>query len=260
MGSPMLLSMTGWAVVTGASGGLGEGYATELARQGADIVLVARSADRLEALAERLRSLHHVQVRALPCDLTDRDARAGLIDELRATQVHTLVNNAGFGTLGTFIDIPAQRISDEVELNVVAVTELLHAFLPGMRDRGRGAVINIASTAAFQPIPTFATYAATKAYVLRLSVALWAELRDTDVRVLAVCPGPTDTSFFDAAGDDGVMSRRRSVEQVVATSFRALRRRQPYVVDGVVNSALAEATRFVPTGLATRMASWVAAH
>ena len=139
-----------------------------------------------------------------PCDLTDRGARAALVEELGATQVHTLVNNAGFGTLGPFDEIPAERISTEVELNVVALTELTKAVLPGMRARGRGAVINIASTAAFQPIPQFATYAATKAYVLRFSVGLWAELRDTDVRVLAVCPGPTDTAFFDRAGNDDI--------------------------------------------------------
>ncbi|MDO5066953.1 MAG: SDR family oxidoreductase [Propionibacteriaceae bacterium] len=252
--------MTGWAVVTGASSGLGEGYATRLATQGANLRLVARSADRLEGLAERLRSTHRVAVTVSPCDLTDRPARAELIDQLRCLEIHTLVNNAGFGSLGPFTELPSERISAEVELNVVALTELTRAVLPGMRSRGRGAVINIASTGAFQPIPRFATYAATKAYVLRLSVALWAELRDTDVRVLAVCPGPTDTAFFDRAGDDMVMSRRRSVEQVVDTSFKALRRRQPYVVDGLRNSLLAEATRFVPTGLATRLAAWVASH
>lgn len=252
--------MTGWAVVTGASGGLGEGFATRLAAEGADLLLVARSADRLHALAEQLRARYRVDVRVQPTDLTDRSARADLVTELSTLEVHTLVNNAGFGTLGNFADLPAKRISDEVELNVVALTELTRAVLPGMRARGRGAIINIASTAAFQPIPQFATYAATKAYVLRLSVGLWAELRDTDVRVLAVCPGPTDTAFFDRAGNDDVMSSRRSVEQVVDTSFRALRRRRPYVVDGVRNSVLAEATRFVPTGLATRMAGWVAQH
>lgn len=252
--------MTGWAVVTGASSGLGEGYAVRLAEQGANLILVARSADRLQDLAERLRSRHRVEVRVMACDLTDRTARAGLIDKLRGLEVHTLVNNAGFGSLGPFADLPEERISAELELNVVALTELTRTVLPGMRGRDRGAIINIASTAAFQPIPGFATYAAGKAYVLRLSVALWAELRDTGIRVLAVCPGPTDTSFFDRAGDDRVMSRRRSVEQVVATSFEALGRRRPYVVDGVRNSLLAEATRFAPVGLATRMAAWVARH
>ena len=252
--------MTTWAVVTGASSGLGEGYARRLAEQGANLLLVARRADRLQDLADQLRSAHRIEARVRPCDLTDRDARAALVEELGATQVHTLVNNAGFGTLGPFDEIPAERISTEVELNVVALTELTKAVLPGMRARGRGAVINIASTAAFQPIPQFATYAATKAYVLRFSVGLWAELRDTDVRVLAVCPGPTDTAFFDRAGNDDVMSQRRSVEQVVATSFRALSRRRPYVLDGTRNSLLAETIRFVPTGLATQLAAWVTRH
>ena len=252
--------MSGWAVVTGASGGLGEGYATELARQGANVLLVARSTDKLTALAERLRRDFGVDVEVWPCDLTNRSSRAVLVADLMSRNVHTLVNNAGFGTLGEFVDLELSRIQAEVELNVVALTELTHTVLPGMKARGRGAIINIASTGAFQPIPKFSTYAATKAYVLRLSIGLWDELKDTDVRVLAVCPGPTETSFFAVAGDDGLMTQRRSVEQVVTSSFKALRKRRPYVVDGFQNAVLAQATRLLPTSLVTRMAGWVATH
>ncbi|MBB1572275.1 MAG: SDR family oxidoreductase [Propionibacterium sp.] len=252
--------MTGWAVVTGASGGLGAGFAKELARQGADLILVARSADKLETLADELRARYRIQVETWPCDLVNRGARAVLAADLASREIHTLVNNAGFGSIGDFTDLPQERISAEVELNVVALTDLTRTVLPGMKQRDRGAVINIASTAAFQPIPGFTTYAATKSYVLRLSIGLWAELHDTGVRVLAVCPGPTDTGFFSAAGNDQVMGHRRSVEQVVATSFKALRRHRPYVVDGVGNTIMAEATRLVPATWVSQMAGWIASH
>ena len=252
--------MTGWAVVTGASGGLGAGFARELARQGANLILVARSADKLETLAAELRTAHQIQVETWPCDLTNRGARAVLAADLASREIHTLVNNAGFGSIGDFTDLPPERIAAEVELNVVALTELARVALPGMKQRGRGAVINIASTGAFQPIPGFSTYAATKAYVLRLSIGLWTELHDSGVRVLAVCPGPTETGFFTAAGNDQVMRQRRSVEQVVNSAFRALRRHRPYVVDGVGNTILAEATRLMPTRWTSKVAGWVASR
>ncbi len=249
--------MTGWAVVTGASGGLGAGFAQELARQGANLILVARSTDKLEKLASELRATHRVQAETWPCDLTNRGARAVLTADLASREIHTLVNNAGFGSIGDFTDLLPKRIADEVELNVVALTELTRVALTGMKQRGRGAVINIASTGAFQPIPGFSTYAATKAYVLRLSIGLWAELHDSGVRVLAVCPGPTETSFFSAAGNNHVMRQRRSVDQVVGSTFRALRRHRPYVVDGVGNTILAEATRLMPASWTSKVAGWV---
>ena len=247
--------MTGWAVVTGASGGLGAGFARELARQGANLILVARSADKMDAIATEIRATQHVQVETWPCDLTNRGARAVLAADLASREIHTLINNAGFGSIGDFTDLPPERIAAEVELN-----ELTRLALPGMKQRGRGAVINIASTGAFQPIPGFSTYAATKAYVLRLSIGLWSELHDSGVRVLAVCPGPTETGFFTAAGNDQVMRQRRSVEQVVNSAFRALRRHRPYVVDGVGNTILAEATRLMPTRWTSKVAGWVASR
>ena len=246
--------------MTGASGGLGAGFARELARQGANLILVARSADKMDAIATEIRATRHVQVETWPCDLTNRGARAVLAADLASREIHTLINNAGFGSIGDFSDLPPERIAAEVELNVVALTELTRLALPGMKQRGRGAVINIASTGAFQPIPRFSTYAATKAYVLRLSIGLWSELHDSGVRVLAVCPGPTETGFFAAAGNDQVMRQRRSVEQVVDSAFRALRRHRPYVVDGVGNTILAEATRFMPTSWTSKVAGWVASR
>ena len=246
--------------MTGASGGLGAGFARELARQGANLILVARNADKMETLAGELRATHRVQVETWPCDLTNRGARAVLAADLASREIHTLVNNAGFGTIGDFADLAPERIAAEVELNVTALTELTRTVLPGMQQRRRGAIVNIASTAAFQPIPGFSTYAATKAYVLRLSIGLWAELHDSGVRVLAVCPGPTETGFFTAAGNDQVMQQRRSVEQVVDSTFRALRRHRPYVVDGVANTIMAETSRLLPARWTSHVASWIASR
>lgn len=250
---------TTWAVVTGASGGLGEAFAHELAGQGSNVVLVARQVDQLERVAADLRQ-RGVETMVLPADLTDAAARADLIHALEGLEVHTLVNNAGFGSMGDLAGLDAGRITREVELNVLALTELTRAVLPAMVERDRGAIINVASTAAFQPIPGMTTYAATKAYVLSFSNALWGELRGTGVRVVCICPGPTETGFFDAAGNGNVMKDRRAPGDVVATTFAALRTRQPYAVDGARNRLLAHATRFVPTALAVRLSQWVASH
>lgn len=252
--------VTSWAVVTGASGGLGEGYAHELARQGADVVLVARSADKLAAVADELRHSYGVAVDVLPCDLTDADARAQLVAELQGREIHTLVNNAGFASLGRFEELEPDRLSREVELNVTALTQLTRAVVPQMGRRDRGAIINVASTAAFQPIPDMAVYAATKAYVLSLSTALWGEYRGTGVRVVCICPGPTETEFFSNAGNGDVMRRRRTVEQVVDATFTALRRRQPYVVDGLMNTIMARTARFAPTALTVKVSRYIATH
>lgn len=252
--------MDSWAVVTGASGGLGEAYARELASQGSNVVLVARSVEKMERLAEDLTSRHGVRTMVLRSNLSDPDERSSLIDTLDTLSIHTLVNNAGFGSMGALATLERDRISNEVELNVVALTQLTHAVVARMVADGRGAIINVASMAAFQPIPRMATYAATKSYVLSFSSALWGELSGTGVRVVCICPGPTETSFFDNAGNGDVMKQRRSPEQVVASTFAALRAGKPYVVDGPKNKVMAQASRFVPTGLLVRIATWVATH
>ncbi len=248
---------TSWAVVTGASGGLGEGFARELGRQGANVVLVARRREEMERIAADLRRAHRVEADVLPSDLSNPDARAQLIEDLAGREVHTLVNNAGFGTLGPFHDLPAHRLSQEVELNVTALTELTRALVPQMRERNRGAVINVASTAGFQPIPGWAVYAASKAYVRSFSHALWAEYRDTGVRVVCISPGPTETDFFSNAGDGARMRNRRTVQDVVDNTFTALRKRRPEVVDGLLNRLTAGANRLVPTTISARLAQQV---
>lgn len=249
-----------WAVVTGASSGLGVGYARHLAAQGVGVVLAARSADKLEQVARDIRQEFFVPTKVRPVDLTDRSARDEFAAELAELELSYLVNNAGFGTLAPFAEIDAQRLTREMELNMVALTQLTHAAVPGMVERGRGAIINVASSAAFQPIPTMAVYAATKAYVLRLSVALWDELRPTGVRVLAICPGATETEFFANAGDAAALSRRRSVEDVVETTFEALAKHRPYVVDGAQNRLQAFATRLAPASLQAAIARRIVTH
>lgn len=249
-----------WAVVTGASAGLGVAFARRLAAEGANVVLVARSADKLARVASELESEFGVSALALPTDLSDPAARAALAEDLSGRTVSHLVNNAGFGTMGDFADADPARMTQELELNAVALTALSRAVLPGMIRRGRGAIVNVASTAAFQPIPTMAVYAATKAYVLRFTIALWEELHPTGVRAIAICPGPTETAFFANAGNDAVMGSRRTPEQVVDTTFDGLSRHRPYVVDGSRNAAMAFATRFAPTRLQAALARRVATH
>ncbi len=238
--------MADWAVVTGASSGIGRGFAERLAGDGLSLVLVARSVDTLRDIADDLRSRHHVPVEVLACDLTDAAARDQLLDSLAERQVEVLVNNAGFATVGDFVDADPARITAEINLNVVALTLLARAFAPGMIRRGRGAIINVASTAAFQPLPTMGVYAATKSYVLSLSQALWDELRPYGVTVLALCPGATETNFFVNAGDESILTHRRSVDQVIDTCFEALAKGQPYVIDGLGNAALAQVARLAP--------------
>lgn len=249
-----------WAVVTGASGGLGEEFARRLASQGANVMLVARSEEKLAQLARELEQKFGITARAVPCDLSEADSRAPLVEKLSNTEVHTVVNNAGFGTIGKFAELSPTRINQEISLNIAALTELTRAVLPGQIARGRGAVINVASTGAFQPIPKMAVYAASKAYVLRFTSALWAELRGTGVRAVCICPGPTRTQFFAAAGNDSVMTNRREPNQVVDATFAALASNQPYVVDGLRNNLLAQANRFAPTRLQLLIAGWIASH
>lgn len=240
-----------WAVVTGASSGLGVAFAHRLASEGANIVLAARSEDRLEQVAADLRSRHGVRTRVSPVDLSSPDGRAGFVEEVSRTPVSHLINNAGFGTLGEFADIDPARVTQELELDVVALTELSRAVVPGMASRGRGAIVNVASTAAFQPIPGMAVYAAAKAYVLRFSCALWDELHATGVRAIAVCPGPTQTAFFANAGNAEAMGRRRTPEQVVDTAWIGLKRHRPYTVDGLGNWGLALTAGLAPVRLQT---------
>lgn len=236
------------ALITGASSGIGAEFARALASRGCNAILVARSGPRLDELAATLRTDYGVTADVITTDLTAVGAVEQLTVEIasRGLDVHVLINNAGFGTHGDLADADPVRIHDEVTLNVAALTDLTTAYLPAMTERRCGVIINVASTAAFQPVPHMAVYGATKAYVLSFTEALWWEARRNGVQVLALCPGATETNFFDVAGADAAVGRFRQPKQVVDTAFHALDHDRPSVVDGSANRLLSLASRFVP--------------
>jgi short-subunit dehydrogenase len=237
------------ALVTGASTGIGRAFAVELAARGSDLVLVARSRDKLEALAAELHARHGVRAEAIALDLARPGAVADLTGQLaeRGREVDILVNNAGFGMHGAVAAADPARVHEQVQLNVAAVVDLTTAVLPAMVTSGSGAILNVASTISFQPVPRMAVYGASKAFVLSFSEALWAEARAAGVRVTAIAPGQTETPFFAIAGEDAAFGRRRMPEQVVATALRALERNAPSAVDGLMNALLARvAPRITP--------------
>ncbi len=239
------------ALITGASSGLGAEFAEQLASRGANLILVARRVDRLETLREAIAAKYGVTVTVIPADLTDEDAASKLKAsvEMLGLPVHTLVNNAGFGTHGAFEATDAHRVHDEVALNVAALVDLTRAFYPELVAHGTGALINVASTAGFQPIPMMAVYGATKAFVLSFTEALWVEAKPSGLRVLALCPGATTTEFFDTAGRAAHMSGGlQTPQQVVTTALATLDRRNPppSVISGFTNKFLATSERFAP--------------
>jgi uncharacterized protein len=247
------------ALVTGASSGIGAAYARALRGRGERVVLVARRAERLQALARELGGEPHALV--LPLDL----ARAGSAEALRADLaargigIDVLVNNAGLGNTAPFEAQRLEAIQAMLDVNVRALVELTHAFLPGMRARGRGRIVNVASNAAFQPVPYLTVYAATKAFVLSFSEGLAEELRGTGVHVQALCPGITATEFLDVAETHRALLVTRmpmmTADEVVAASLRGLDRRRVRVVAGWPNRALAFVVqRLAPRGLAGRIA------
>jgi short-subunit dehydrogenase len=245
------------ALVTGASSGIGAVFARELARRGADLVLVARSGNKLTALAAELNASFGVSVDVAVADLARPAAADDLAAELSARdlQIDILVNNAGFGLFAPLHQADGGALSDMVALNVAALVDLTRLYLPGMLERDRGAIINVGSTAGFQPVPYMAVYGATKAFVLSFTEALWAETRGTGVRVTALCPGSTDTNFFDVAGEDAQVGRRISPERVVQAALRALdRRRSTVVTGGAGNWLLTNSPRLAPRQLVARMA------
>ncbi len=245
------------ALVTGASSGIGEVFARRLAAESYDLVLVARRADRLRALADELSGRHATTVETLVADLETEAGCASVERVLAEGAVDLLVNNAGFGTYGEFVRLPLDRELAEVKLNVVAVVRLTHAALGPMVGRGRGAVINVASTAAFQPIPYNATYAATKAFVLSFSEAVHEEVKGAGVTVCAVCPGPVRTEFVEQAGIDvaGVPDLAWvDAGEVVSLAIEAARAGRPVEVPGTLNKLTAAASRLAPRSVVRRIA------
>jgi len=251
------------ALITGGSSGLGAQFAEQLAQRGYDLVLVARSAPRLHRVADHVRTTHSVRVDVIVQDLTTPDA-ADRISAWLASHGRTvdlLVNSAGFGTAGRFEQIPPGQDHDQLMVNVVALTSLTRALVPGMLDRGDGAIINVGSTAGFQPAPYFAAYSAAKAYVLNFSLALRAEYRHRGLRVLAMMPGPTDTAFFDTIGTRAAIGgRMMTPDTVVRAALHALDRDRAYVVPGLSNQISAHLTPRRPRRLVTAISKRVTRH
>jgi short-subunit dehydrogenase len=234
------------AVITGASSGLGAIFADQLAKRGHSLVLAGRDEARLKAVAHQVGGNAEVVVGDLG---TDAGIEA-LVTHLDGREIDVLVNNAGFGTYGPFAEIDAGREHELVAVNVDALVRLTHAVLPGMLARGRGGILNVASTIAFQPGTYQATYGASKAFVLSLSQALWAETRGAGVTVTALCPGPTRTGFVDALGSDvshtAIYRRLAAPEPVVAAGLRALDRGRAVVVPGWRYRVMATGGRLAP--------------
>jgi uncharacterized protein len=243
------------ALVTGASSGIGEEFARQLAARGHDVTLVARRVERMRALATSLRREHHVKVSVHPADLETPAGREHVAALLAARGPWLLVNNAGFGTRGRFADLDPAREMGEVQVNVVALHQLTAAVVRGNVDAGAGAVVNLASTAAYQAIPHMATYAASKAFVLHFTEALAEELHGTGVRALALCPGPTRTEFDDVAGVQFLMNKSMpmSVAEVVRVALHALDRGNAICVPGTHNLLLAQGPRLVPRAALRRI-------
>ena len=239
-----------WALVTGASSGIGAEFARVLAARGMHLVLVARREDRMQELAADLFTRHGSRTEVIPADLSDPAEIARLADEIagRGIEVELLVNNAGFGIVGEIPHTERENVLDLVHLNIAALTDLTYRYLPAMLTRGHGAVINVGSVAAFQPVAYMGAYAASKAYVLHFSEALWAEARDHGVTVLALCPGTTKTEFFDIAGATGWLKKQsaQTPEQVVKAALRGLEKRRQYVVPGMKNYILSLLVRLAP--------------
>jgi short-subunit dehydrogenase len=240
------------AVITGASSGLGAIFAEQLAKRGHSLVLAGRDEARLKAVAERVGGNAELVVGDLGTDQGVDD----LITHLDGREVDVLVNNAGFGTYGPFAEVDAKREDELVAVNVDALVRLTHAVLPGMLARGRGGILNVASTIAFQPGPYQATYGASKAFVLSLSQALWAETRGTGVTVTALCPGPTRTGFVDALGSDvshtAIYRHLAAPEPVVAAGLSALDRGRAVVVPGWRLRVMAIGGRLLPGSILAR--------
>ncbi len=244
-------------LITGASSGIGLAFAHEFARRGADLVLVARSEQVLETVCKALIAAYAVKAVAIVADLSEVGASARVYAEACALGLTPtiLVNNAGFATYGRFEQLPLDRQRDEILLNCIAVVEMTHHALPAMIKQQYGAIINVASTAALQPDPYMAIYGATKAFVLSFSEALWAENLDQGVRVLALCPGSTETAFFDVVNAaEASVGKRMSAEAVVEIALKALAKNQNYVVAGFMNWLLGQLHRLLPRWLTLKIA------
>ncbi len=241
-------------LITGASGGIGLELAREFAGHDFDLIIVARRESNLQALAERCRREHGVRVHVLPMDLLGPDAAAKLVQQIEdnGLGVDVLVNNAGLMEMGGFAEIEIDRHERLLQLNVMLLTSLTRRLLPDMIERGRGRILNVASTSSFQPVPSMALYAASKAFVLSLSESLSEELKGTGVTVTALCPGITKTEMYDRASEEHAIARSlpgfllSDVETVARDGYEACVAGRAVVVPGLPNQLMAGAIGFYP--------------
>ncbi len=239
-----------WILITGASSGIGECFAKRLAKEGNNLILVARSQEKLKQLAQSLEDQYQTKVLCIPADLVALDAPSKIYKEIneRGISLFGLINNAGCGAGGKFIEVSRERYLQMIDLNIRSLVELTHLFLPGMIEQKKGFVLNVSSTASYQPIPYSSVYAASKAFVTSFSEALWLETKNSGVRILNLCPGLTKTNFGIAAGIRDFRSDpiAEKPEQVVDAALRALKKNIPTVISGWHNWLLAVIERLVP--------------
>jgi short-subunit dehydrogenase len=244
-------------LITGASSGIGEAFARKLAASDHDLVLVARSEKLLHELCDELMLKHKIFAHYLALDLLEENSVRQIVEETdrHGFEVEWLINNAGFGSMGDFAELEAESEADIVRLNVLALVRLTHAYIGGMRDRRHGTIINVSSSAGFQPVPFMATYAATKAFVTSFSEAIAEENKDHGIRVMALCPGPTKTNFFRASAIRNPVPFKgmQSPEQVVDTALRGLKKGRTTVISGWANYAGSVLGKVVPTAVTSRV-------
>jgi short-subunit dehydrogenase len=236
-------------LITGASSGIGEAFARKLAARGHNLLLVARTEEKLIALCNELGRSANIRAQFVAMDIAEEGAPQHLFEEAtkRDLQIDFLINNAGFGSMGDFAKLDLDRELGMIDLNVRALVDLTYRFLASMRERKAGTIINVASTAGFQAVPFMATYAATKAFVLSFSEALWEENRSHGIHVMALCPGVTETGFFAAAQMQRPPARMvQTPEEVVDIALRALKRGKSSVISGWTNFVAVETERLVP--------------
>ena len=243
-------------LITGASGGIGEAFARKLAAEKHDLVLVARSETKLHELCDELMLKHGIIAHYVALDLTEFESDQKLFEETEkhGFEIEWLINNAGFGSMGDFAELDLEHELQMIDLNISALVALTHRYLPPMRERKSGVIINVSSAASFQPIPFMATYAATKAFVTAYSQAIAEENRPFGIKILALCPGATETNFFNAAGmnDAFQVKGMQTPEQVVETALKAVKRGKPLVVSGFANYIGSVLGTIVPNSLITR--------
>jgi short-subunit dehydrogenase len=245
-----------WALITGASAGIGVALAEELASGGTNLVLTARRKDRLDELARRLTATYKVRSEVFPADLADPTAPEKIFafTKEKSIEIDLLVNNAGFGHYGEFHSVEKQRLLDMVQVNCHAVVRLTRLYLPEMVARRRGDVLIVASTASFQAVPYISTYAATKAFDLLFAEGLAEEMKPYGIRVCALCPGSTETEFHVVSGQEKFKRNAETAEKVARTGLKALAAGKSYVVSGLGNYLGAHGERLVPRRMVTRIA------